>query len=187
MYNSGYPQKYGHGFVLLCFIFAVSHILVDSCDSYTHILLLRWYCVVYKSWHISDIFIANIIKTLAFPIFFHVDWHKLASNSCESTYANIDQGFILNLGLFICNILSSLVICATNKKHELCHYLHLCTQKVILLGCLWQVHPWFKDKYIGTNHPCACLTEAHPTNWQRDWQVFTGNRFNPLLNEFTNC
>ena len=36
-----YPKKYGHGFAVLCSIFAVSHILADSCDFFTHILL--WY------------------------------------------------------------------------------------------------------------------------------------------------
>ena len=34
-----YPKKYGHGFAVLCSIFAVSHILVDSCDFFTHIRL----------------------------------------------------------------------------------------------------------------------------------------------------
>ena len=52
------------------------------------------------------------------------------------------------------------------------------------LSCLWQVYPWFKDKYVGSNHPCVCLTVARPTNWQRGWQVFMGSLFNPLLNEF---
>ena len=34
-----YPPKHGHGFDVLRSIFAVSHILADSCDFYTHILL----------------------------------------------------------------------------------------------------------------------------------------------------
>ena len=34
-----YPQEYGHGFDVLRFIFAVSHILADSCDFYNYILL----------------------------------------------------------------------------------------------------------------------------------------------------
>ena len=34
-----YPQKYGHGFAVLCYIFVVSHILADSCNLFPHILL----------------------------------------------------------------------------------------------------------------------------------------------------
>ena len=37
-----YPPKYGHGFAVLCSIFAASHILADSCDFFTHILLWRF-------------------------------------------------------------------------------------------------------------------------------------------------
>ena len=34
-----YPQKYGHGFAVLCSIFPVSHILLDLYNFFTHILL----------------------------------------------------------------------------------------------------------------------------------------------------
>ena len=34
-----YPPKYGHGFAVLCSIFAVSRILADSRDFFTPILL----------------------------------------------------------------------------------------------------------------------------------------------------
>ena len=39
-----YPRKYGHGFAVLCSIFAVSHILADSSDLFTHVLLC---CFIY--------------------------------------------------------------------------------------------------------------------------------------------
>ena len=43
-----------------------------------------------------------LTKTFSFSLIFHVNWYKLTSKPSEAnsgTYANIDQGFILNLGL----------------------------------------------------------------------------------------
>ena len=48
-------------------------------------------------------------------------------------------------------------------------------------SCIWQIYTWFKDKYM-------CLNSvAHPTNWQRGWQVFTQSLFNSLLNDHMPC
>ena len=154
-------------------------------------VLLHWRCGVYKVWHISDIFITNIIL---FLLVFYVDWHKLTSKSSEANsvnYANIYQGFILNLGLnhmqyaaFISNQIKN-VWFVPRIRNMSCAITYIYVHKK--LSCLWQVHSWFKDKYIGANHPCVCLAVACPTNWQRGWQVFMGSLFNLLLNEFRNC
>ena len=147
-------------------------------------VLLHWWCGVYKVRHTSDIFITNI---------FHVDRYKPTSKPSEAnsgTYANIYQGFTLNLGL---NYMQYAVFTNPTKdmwfvpliRNMNCAIIYIYVHK--MLPCLWQVHPWFKDKYIGADHPCVCLTVACPTNWQRSWQVFMRSLFNPLLNEFRNC
>ena len=133
-------------------------------------------------------------KNFSFSLVFHVDWYKLTSKPSEATswtYANIYQGFILNLGL---NLMQYAVFTSNQTKtmwfvplvrNMNCAITYIYVHKT--LSCLWQVHPWFKDKCIGTDQPCVCLTVACPTNWQRSWQVFMGSLFNPLLNELRNC
>ena len=127
-------------------------------------VLLRWRCEVYKLWHISDIF--------------HVDWYKLTSKPSEAnfgTYANIYKGLISNLGLNPVQFADF-----TSNQSKNMWFMPLirnmnCAITYMYVSCLWQVHPWFKDKHTGTNHPCVCLTVACPTNWQRGWQVFMGS------------
>ena len=135
-----------------------------------------------------------LTKTFSFSLVFHVDWYKLTSKPPEAnsgTYTNIYQGFTLNLGL---NPMQYAVFTSNQTKNMWfiplirnmnCAITYIYVHKKV--SCLWQVHPWFKDKYIGADHPCVCLTVACPTNWQRSWQVFMGSLFNPLLNEFRNC
>ena len=99
-----FPQKYGHGFAVLCSIFAVSHILVDSCD-----YLPIFFCVAsLVVWGIQSMAYFRhfhhkyLTKTFQFSLVFRVDWYKLTSKSSEAnsgTYANIYQDFILNLGM----------------------------------------------------------------------------------------
>ena len=154
-------------------------------------VLLRWW--VYKVRHTSE-FSSQISNKKNFVYFFRVDWYKFTSKPSEAnsgTYANIYQSFISNLGL---NHMQYAVFTSNQTKNMwfvplirnmncAVTYIHIHKK----LSCLWQVHPWFKDKYIGADHPCVCLTVACPTNWQRSWQVFMGSLFNPLLNEFRNC
>ena len=135
-----------------------------------------------------------LTKTFSFSLVFHVDWYKLTSKPPEAnsgTYTNIYQGFTLNLGL---NPMQYAVFTSNQTKNMWfiplirnmnCAITYIYVHKKV--SCLWQVHLWFKDKYIGADHPCVCLTVACPTNWQRSWQVFMGSLFNPLLNEFRNC
>ena len=108
-----------------------------------------------------------------------MDWYKLTSKPSEAnsgTYANIYQGFISNLGL---NHMQYAVFTSHQTKNvwfvPLIRNMNCAITYIYIhkeLSCLWQVHPWFKDKYIGANHLCVCLTVARPTNWQRSWQVF---------------
>ena len=133
-------------------------------------------------------------KTFWFSLVFHVNWYKLISRPSEAnsgTYANIYQGLILNLGL---NHMQYAIFTRNQTKNMWfiplirnmnCVVTYIYVHKK--LSCWWQVHQWFKDKYIGADHPCVCLTVACPTNWQRSWKVFMGSLFSPLLNEFTNC
>ena len=170
--------------------------LVDSCDFFTHILL---FCfaggVGYTKYGIFPTFSSQISnKKFSFSLVFHVDWYKLRRKPPEAnsgTYTNIYQGFTLNLGL---NPMQYAVFTSNQTKNKWfvplirnmnCAITYIYVHKK--LSCLWQVHPWFKDKYIGADHLCVCLTVACPTNWQRSWQVFMGSLFNPLLNEFRNC
>ena len=135
-------------------------------------------------------------KPFQFSLVFHVDWYKLTSKPSETnsgTYANIYQGFILNLGL---NHIQYAVF-TSNQTKNMWFVQLIRTWTVPLLTFMYtksypiykytSIHPWFKDKYIGADHQCVCLTVACPTNWQRSWQVFMGSLFNPLLNEFRNC
>ena len=122
-----------------------------------------------------------------------MDWYKFTTESSEAnsvTYPNICQGFILNLGL---NHMQYAVFNSNQSKNvwfvQLIRNMNGAITYIYFhkkLSCLWKVHPWFKDKYIGANHPCVCLPVACLTNWQRGWQVFKGSIFNPLLNEFKN-
>ena len=159
-----HPKRHGYGFAVLCSIFAVSHILVVMWFLYPYAsVLLHCCCGVYKVKRTSDIFITNI---------FHVDRYKLTSKPSEAnsgTYANIYRGFILNLGL---NHMQYAVFTSIQTKDmwfvPLIRNMNYATTNIYVhkkLSCLWQVHPWFKDKYIGADHPCACLTVACPTNW----------------------
>ena len=182
---------------IMCSTFAASHILADSCDFFTHILLCRFAGGVgYTEYGIFPTFslqISNKQKNW-FSLGFHVNWHKLTSKPPEAnsgTHANIYQGLILNLGL---NHMQHAILTRNQTKNMWfvplirnmnCAITYIYVHKN--LSCWWQVHPWFKDKYIGADHPCVCLTVACPTNWKRSWQVFMGSLFNPLLNEFRNC
>ena len=105
--------------------------------------------------------------------------HSKPPEANSGTYANIYQGFILNLGL---NHMQYAVFISNQTKNTWfvplirntnCAITYIYVQKN--LSCLWQVHPWFKGKYIGADHPCVCLTVACPTNWQSSWQVFMGS------------
>ena len=118
-----------------------------------------------------------------------MDWYASKPSEANSgTYANIYQGFILNLGL---NHMQYAAFTSNQTKNvwfvPLIRNMNCAITYIYMhkkLSCLWQVHPWCKDKYIGADHPCVCLTVACPTNWQKSWQVFMGSLFNPLLNEF---
>ena len=81
------PPKYGRGFTLLCFSFIVSHILTDSCEFFTHIPL----CCFAGS--------IGYTNHGIFPTFSSQIAHKniVISEANSGTYANIDQGFILNM------------------------------------------------------------------------------------------
>ena len=156
-------------------------------------MLLRWWCGVYKVRHTLSSQISNKNINILILLVSHMDWYKLTSKPSEAnsgTYANIYQGFILNLGLnhmqyavFTSNETNNMWFVPLIRNMN-CAITYIYAHKK--LSCLWQVHPWFKGKYIGADHPCVCLTVACPTNWQRSWQVFMGSLFNPLLNEFRN-
>ena len=192
-----YPPKYGHSFVALYFVFALSHILADSWDFFTHNLLCCFAgSVGYTNHGIFLTFSSQIShkNIIIFVSFFIRDWYILVSKPSEAhsgTYANSDQGFPLNLDLnhmqyaiFIWNPSKDtwFVPLMRNMNYAI---IYMYVRKK--LSCLWQIHAWFKDKYIGANHPCVCLSVVRPTNWQSGWQVFMGSLFNPLLNEFRNC
>ena len=99
-----YPKKCGHGFVVLCSIFAVSHILVDSWDFFTQILLCCFdggVGYIQSKAYFRHFHRKYLIKNW-FSLVFYVHWYKLTSKPSEAnsgTYANIYQGFISNLGL----------------------------------------------------------------------------------------
>ena len=155
-------------------------------------MLLRCWCGVYKVRHTSRHFYHKCLtKKFQFSLVFHVDWYKLTNKPSEANSLNIYQGSMLNLGL---NHMQYAVFTSNQTKNmwfvPLIRNINSAITYIYVhknLSCLWQVHPWFKDKYIGADQTRVCLTVACPTNWQRSWQVFTGSLFNPLLNEFRNC
>ena len=181
-----YPRKYGHGFAVLCSIFAVSRILADSCDFFTYIILCCFVGGVgYTKNGIFPTFSPQISNKKHFTfVSFSCGLMQITSKPSEAnsgTYGNIYQGFILNLGL---NCMQYAFFTSNQSKNMWftplirnmnCAITYMHVHKK--LSCSWQVHQWFKGKYFGANHPCVCITAACPKNWQRGWQVFTGSLF----------
>ena len=96
-----YPPKYGHGFAVLCSTFAVSQILADPCDFFTHILLCCFAGGVgYPKYGICPIFSSQISnKNILIVVSFSCGLIQNYIQAIWSKFWNIYQGIILNLGL----------------------------------------------------------------------------------------
>ena len=108
-----------HMVLLWCVFFAVSHILADVCDFFIHNLLCCFAgSMGYTKYGIFPTFSSEISnKNISIFVSFYVNWYKLAnkpSDANSGTYANIDQGFILNLGL---NHIQHAVFTSNQSKH----------------------------------------------------------------------
>ena len=189
-----YPKKIWTPFCCaVLYVCCVTH-LIDSCDFLTHILLCCFAGGVgYTKYGILLTFSSQISNQKHSNFHWFFMWIDTNSQvrPLKQILGLIYQGSILNLGLnhmqyavFISNQTKNMWFVPLIRNMN-CAITYIYWHKN--LSCLWQVHPWFKGKYIGADHPCVRLNVACPTNWQRSWQVFMGSLFNPLLNEFRNC
>ena len=107
-----WKKKYGHG-LLCCMDTVCCAVLYFRCITHLSTFmwflypyssaLLRWWCGGIQSKAYFQYFHHKLLtKSILISLVFHVDWYKLTSKPSEAnsgTYANIYQGFILNLGL----------------------------------------------------------------------------------------